>query len=287
MLPLIQTLQTKQDTSRLSPSHPNNPQSANKSRRSVSDHTSYPSVSKRQTVISVQLSPIPGSPNATDASAAPSLASKPSLISNGSSNGNLTVPKEHDSPGRQSTGSGKGSSHNSDSISRARSKSSNYTAHRPQQPQSLNAALQILTTSPSEGGHGGLSPRSPSEGSIVGSTNEYGSSGDEISTTTSRRLRDIHPSPSRPLPDAPKNQPTVGGKGISAPVLNHGNVCFHSIVCVTYASCAAATMSMSPVKNRANGQPITVSTNAHSTAGTSVTTLASGYARFIHIPRSR
>ncbi|KAF8973177.1 hypothetical protein BDZ97DRAFT_1912748 [Flammula alnicola] len=221
----------------------------------------YSSISKRQNVISVKLTPIPGSPNTTDASAPPSIASRSSIMSNGEDNKDrLTVPREEDSPGRKSQ------SHEQqlrapESPPRSRSKSSSYTSHRPQQPQSLDAALEILSTSRSESGHGSIQ-KSLIEGSTVESINiGYGSSTDERPATPSkRRIRDAPPSPSRPIPETPKHRPTVGGKGISSPILNH-----------------AATLQMSPVKNRATGKPISVEAPTRPMIrGASVATLSSG-----------
>lgn len=107
-------------------------------------------------------------------------------------------------------------SHPPELLSRARSKSSSYTSHRLQPPQSLDAALEILT-SQSDLGH---AQKSITEDWT--STNQGHSSLDDIPATSSRlkNPRDIPPSPSRPVPDTPV--PTVGGKAISGPILNHG-----------------------------------------------------------------
>ena len=107
-------------------------------------------------------------------------------------------------------------SHPPELISRARSKSSPYTSHRLQPPQSLDAALEILSSQ---------SDRGNAQKSITEdwtSTNQGHSSLDDIPTTPSRlkNPRDFPPSPSRPVPDTPI--PTVGGKAISGPILNHG-----------------------------------------------------------------
>lgn len=177
-----------------------------------------------------QLTPIPGS----EASAPPSPSSKKSgnltpIITNGSYNP-PSPSKEKESPqGKRQSGS----SSNPDSISRARSKSSSYVSHRPQPPQSLNAAMELLT-SHSDSGHGS-SPKSPS--SIrTGSRSLHGHGGPMVnvqpSTPTKAKKQGVPPSPRRPVPATPTggnfwsgrsaSAPTVAGKGISGPILNHG-----------------------------------------------------------------
>ncbi|KDR75311.1 hypothetical protein GALMADRAFT_249333 [Galerina marginata CBS 339.88] len=217
-------------------------------RRSASgDHPS-----KRHNIISVQLTPIPGSPNGTDASATPSLASKPSIISNGDdSKGKLAVP---DSPERKSQNSEQ-TSRSQDSVSRARSKS--YTSHRPQPPQSLHAALEILSTSHSDSGHSSVQKSFQDDSANASSFHGYASTDEMPSTPSRRHNRESPASPSRPIPETPKHRPTVGGKGISSPILNH-----------------AATMQMSPVKNRSTGKPIAVEPRL--SHGASLATLQSG-----------
>ena len=132
-------------------------------------------------------------------------------------NGNLSIPKEQDIS-IKSEQALKPHSHPPELISRARSKSSSYTSHRLQPPQSLDAALEILS-SQSDRGH---TQKSVTEDWT--STNQGYSSLDDISASPSRSKnpRDIPPSPSRPVPDTPIHQPTVGGKVISGPILNHG-----------------------------------------------------------------
>lgn len=187
----------------------------------VKSSTRRPISSKRQNIISVQLTPIPGSPNASDASIPHSLSSKHSSASiHDETNRNLSIPKEQDLPASVEHPP---DTHSDppESISRARSKSSSYTSHRLQPPQSLDAALEIIS-SQSDRGH---SQKSTTEDWTMASTNhEHSSSLDEIpvTPTKSRNPRDILPSPSRPVPDAPAHRPTVGGKGISSPILNHG-----------------------------------------------------------------
>ena len=161
----------------------------------------------------MQLTPIPGSPYASDADASisHSLSSKHSstAILN-DTNRNLSIPKEQDLSAKSEQAPNTHSP--PESISRARP---SYTSHRLQPPQSLDAALEILT-SQSDRGH---TQKSITEDWT--STNQDHSSLDENSVTPSRS-KNIPPSPSRPVPDTPVDQPTVGGKVISGPVLNRG-----------------------------------------------------------------
>ncbi|KAK7057442.1 Rho gtpase-activating protein 39 [Favolaschia claudopus] len=136
-----------------------------------------------------------------------------------------------------------------DSSPRTRSKSSPYVAHRSPPPQSLNAAVEMLTSSQSESGHG---------------TTVNGTPKLVIPGSPTREKSKHPPSPRRPIPAAPTGRstsaPTVAGKQISAPKLNH-----------------AATMDMSPVKNRAAGKPIPVDPHVRPpTQMTRTETLASG-----------
>ncbi|KAH9485197.1 Rho GTPase-activating protein 39 [Psilocybe cubensis] len=229
LIPISNNKDASQDNSKSptkSSSHPGGNVVKSAIRKSSSgDHASnhYSSTSKRHNVISVQLTPIPGSPNATDESCSPSLASKKSILSqNDDDIGKLTVPKLNDSPGRRSQSNNE---HSRSPDSSARTRSKGYTSHRSPPPQSLHAALEILTT-PSNSENGAQDGSTNAASSVHG----YGSSSDEVPSTPSKRHnRDIPPSPSRPIPGTPKYQPTVGGKGISSPILNH-----------------AATMQMSP-----------------------------------------
>lgn len=181
-------------------------------------------MSKRHNIVTVQLAPIPGSPNATDHSSPPSIASAPSIASfKDDSKGRLRVPKDNDSPSRRSRN--EPPTRDPESPIRPRSKSSTYTSHRAQEPQSLAAALEILSTSHSESGHGTI-PKHFTETSTIESYNIGSnlSKDDLLLTPTKSRIRDVPPSPSRPVPETPKHLPTVGGKGISSPILNPGEI---------------------------------------------------------------
>ncbi|KAF9528517.1 hypothetical protein CPB83DRAFT_929834 [Crepidotus variabilis] len=214
-----------QDNVYLSPSHkpatngvrpvPRRPTSGD-----YTGHGKYTSNIKRATLAPAHLEPIPGSPNATDNSSPPSLATKSSFSSERKQvNGHRSVSKELDSPGKKSDRSLAPSSYHSESPApKARTKS-----YAPLQPQSLDAALEMLSSSHSDSGH--------------------------ISIPNTSGYSSRHP---------PKYQPTVGGKGISAPILNH-----------------AATLQLSPVKNRDAGLPIVVEPRVP-LSGASVTTFPSG-----------
>ncbi|KAJ7594657.1 hypothetical protein C8J56DRAFT_444915 [Mycena floridula] len=179
--------------------------------------------------VSQQLPPIPGSPYVTDGSAPPSPTSQTAPL----------TPVSKGSP------VGKSSPHSlssPESSPRARSKSSSYVSHRPAQPQSLTAALEILTSaSQSESGHTSTQPsESSSRPHITISV--------PSTPTQSKLKRDIPPSPRRPIPATPDgtrkrnvSAPMVSGKQISGPILNH-----------------AATLNMSPVKHRNLSPPIPV-----------------------------
>ncbi|KAF5326614.1 hypothetical protein D9611_000081 [Ephemerocybe angulata] len=210
-----------------------------------------PPSSNRLNPVSTQLTPIPGSPYATEQSEPPSPSSSvaPSIrvdVDGSSTKG----PK--DSP------SGK-----SDSSLRGKQKSTSYASHRPQQPQSLDAALEKLELEQHSGSQSDKdkeqqsSPRqNPALHYLSDSTN-YELYPSDTSPPGSLRVksRDIPSSPSRPVPTAPAA--TVGGRAISGPILNH-----------------AATLQLSPVKNRA-AKPIAVDLTAH-VPNPSITTLRTG-----------
>ncbi|KAJ3857527.1 hypothetical protein EV368DRAFT_29884 [Lentinula lateritia] len=194
-----------------------------------------------------RLPPIPASPYSTDASVPPSPAASQHSLSK-----LTTIPRSKTPSGPSPNAP---MSHNgSNSPTRARSKSSSYVSRKPAQPQSLNAALELLNTSQSENSNQGSSakssPTSPS------------------SRSSTRETPPTPPSPQRiRIPSLPNTTGkhtgrnvsgiTVAGKEISAPILNH-----------------AATMDMSPVKNRAAGKPIAVSpvVPLHSTPSTTLST---------------
>lgn len=171
-----------------------------------------------------KLSPIPGSPYVTDASAPPSPASKKPTPVNGHS-----APKENGSPNGKSHLSAN-SSH-ADSISRARAKSSPYVAHRSPQPQSLNAAVEMLTSSQSESCHDSSAMRSYTSTSSSTDGHRRVTLIIPPATPTKGGKNSVPPSPSRPIPSVPNGKgwsgsrstsaPTVAGKLISSPKINY------------------------------------------------------------------
>ncbi|KAJ7039153.1 hypothetical protein C8F04DRAFT_1087289 [Mycena alexandri] len=190
---------------------------------------------------------IPGSPDYTDVSSAQSTRKS-----------TLSTP-DHPHTKEKGTPNGKprlnGDAGYPDSSPRARSKSSSYVSHRSPQPQSLNAAVEMLTSSQSESGHGYTA---------TSSSTDDGAPKLVIPSTPTRSK--VPPSPRRPIPATPTgysrsaSAPSVAHRGISAPKLNH-----------------AATMEMSPVKNRAAGKPIPVEPRVRSPAQlTQRTTLGAG-----------
>jgi hypothetical protein len=175
-----------------------------------STHPRYTPGPKRQTV---QLAPIPGSPNATDNSNPPSIASKRSLIfDREDTNGKLKVPRDPETPPRSTKN---GPPYNSDSLPRPRTKSASTRS----QPMSLHAALQEMSGTRSENGHVSISRSTEDSLHSINSSNDHSSIlGTPVTDTPPTR------SPSRPIPAPPKNPPTVAGKGISSPIPNHGKI---------------------------------------------------------------
>ncbi|KAF7321491.1 Rho GTPase-activating protein 39 isoform 2 [Mycena kentingensis (nom. inval.)] len=170
---------------------------------------------------------IPGSPDNTDVPSSPSSTSLPPngrVKEKSSPNGKASRP-----PGETKDGS----------PSRTRSKS---TPYRPPQPQSLNAAAELLAHSDS--GH--TSSKDTAESRSI---TPNGRPKVAIPSGTPRRDNSkVPPSPRRPIPATPTGMngrsvsaPSIARKGISAPIPNQ-----------------AATRNMSPVKNRVAGKPILV-----------------------------
>ncbi|KAG6821028.1 hypothetical protein H0H93_007918 [Arthromyces matolae] len=178
-----------------------------------------------------QLTPIPGS----DASA----PSTPSVKSR-----TLPSPSAHETVGPVVTDS-KLSTQSLSASTRVKA-----PTFRPQKPQSLAGAIEKISTSPSDSIRDKFPPQSPiGASSIMSATSNIDEDGtcedDEVVIT--RGKSHVPPSPQRPIPATPTTgmeksaSPTVNGKEISSPIPNH-----------------AATLQMSPVKNRANGVPILV-----------------------------
>ncbi|KAJ7128940.1 hypothetical protein C8R43DRAFT_1026437 [Mycena crocata] len=231
-------------------------------RPEVRRSSSIDQYTSRMQPLTSNLPTIPGSPDNTDV---------PSSSSSRKSSG-LTTPNGHTRPKNKGSPNGKprlnGDAAYPDSSPRARSKSSSYVSHRPPQPQSLNAAVEMLTSSQSESGHGSSKHHPTSTSSSVRPRSSKLVIPSSTPSTPTRDKSKPPPSPRRPIPATPTGMwnsrsvsvPSVAHKGISAPILNH-----------------AATMEMSPVKNRAAGKPIPVEPRVRSpTQMTKTTTLGSG-----------
>lgn len=180
-----------------------------------------------------QLATIPGSPNASGVSAPATPVSS-----------THSSQKKKDSPGSRSSQGTPHANTTNGSLSRNRSKSSSYLAHKPSQPQSLSAAVEMLASSRSETHV--ITPPRPVNGHIRVST----------SPELPRNKGKTPSSPRRPIPAVPSgaswsgrnvSSPSVIGRDISGPVLNH-----------------SATADMSPVKNRKAGKPIMVASSKNS-----------------------
>ncbi|TFK44494.1 hypothetical protein BDQ12DRAFT_673099 [Crucibulum laeve] len=223
-------------------------------RRSTSGEYSSSNTGLGRFHTSPQLTPIPGSPYTTEHSTPPSPSSERST----NSNGKHSPPKEKESGSKFRHPEEPHALESAPPVARSKSAYS----HRSPKPQSLQAAAEILTNSHSDSGHS--SPKSPAGTPSIASHSGagYGSLAQHIMPTTPTKNRNTRtpPSPQRPIPSIPKLSPTVGGKKIGAPVLN-----------------SAATMEMSPVKNRSAGQPIPVERLLQTTLpGASTATLRSG-----------
>lgn len=150
-----------------------------------------------------QLTPIPGSPYATEQSAPPSPTSQRSLksLNNKQYSENVGDRPDDGKPGLL------------ESSLRTRSKPTFVQLKSPQ-TQSLNAAMEKLTSSQSEsGGDSSMKSLNNSSSRTTLSSNR---TGDPQLTSFS--------TDKSPLP-SPKNGtpvPTFGGKLISAPIMNHG-----------------------------------------------------------------
>ncbi|KAJ3824642.1 hypothetical protein EV361DRAFT_949479 [Lentinula raphanica] len=224
-----QTLQNGQDAAQSIHLSPNGKQASPSTRKQNSSvRRSFSNELGRS--VANRLPPIPASPYSTDVSVPPSPAASHHSLSKLKTSPRPKTPSGPNPTGQPSPNS---------SPTRARSKSSSYVSRKPAQPQSLNAALELLNTSQSQSSNMSTSskssPTSPSSRS-----------------TSTKQTPPTPPSPQRnrvpSLPNATgtrtgRNLPiiTVAGKEISEPILN-----------------PAATMDLSPVKNRAAGKPIPV-----------------------------
>ncbi|KAK0454720.1 hypothetical protein EV421DRAFT_439534 [Armillaria borealis] len=203
-------------------------------RRSLSNdqyhNTNNLNGSSRLHTLAQHLPPIPASPYTSEASLS---SPKPKL---------KTLTPSSSSPRLKDDASGHSSNNSNPEKSsvRARSKSSSYVSHRPQLPQSLNAAVEMLSST-SESSH------TSNQLSSQTGTSSVQASPTALSISAAEQSRK-RGAPSRPIPPPPgdsktgRNPPVrINGKEISSPILN-----------------SAATFEMSPVKNRATGKPILI-----------------------------
>lgn len=186
-----------------------------------------------------KLTPIPGSPYTTEHSTPPSPLSHHSKLQ---SSPKSSPRSTHD--GVNGKARSNGDVHFTDSLGRAHG--SSFTVRS--QPQSLNAALELLAASePDPNAHQRDSPTEASFGTIssYNSAPIIPSIDVQSDSSSARSLRDLSPPVSRQGSSRSHGNglstSKIAAKGISAPMPNH-----------------AATMQMSPVKSRALGQPIPV-----------------------------
>lgn len=171
--------------------------------------------------IGQHLPPIPGSPYATEGSEPSTPSSQKKTLPNTEDS---PKPRSKDSPVGKTSPNGVSSS---ESSPRLRSKSSSYVSHRPPQPQSLSAAVEMLTSSQSESGDG-LVRKQASES--ASSSRPHVTITPPLPTPSQEKgKRDVPPSPRRPIPALPNgtrtrnvSSPMFTAKEISAPILNHG-----------------------------------------------------------------
>ncbi|KAF8629128.1 hypothetical protein AX17_005714 [Amanita inopinata Kibby_2008] len=206
-------------------------------RRSISSDQNIRGALSRRGSRDPQLTPIPGSPYTTEQSAPPSPKSQKSI--------RMDVSNSFSEDVREQLAKQNSKSSSPESSPRARTKLSPFVLHRPQQPQNLYAAMEKLTSSQSESGADSSqkslthsSSRTTLSSSIhAGTGTDY--HGQPLSTGKTPVL--LSPSKSHKKDLRNGHVRTYGGKQISAPVMNH-----------------AATLEMSPVKNRATSRPIPV-----------------------------
>ena len=175
-------------------------------RRSISNDQNmktFPRGGSRAHFTDSQLTPIPGSPYTTEQSAPPSPTSQKSQRS-------LNSRKSSENVGDRLGNKPDSKSGLPEPSPQTRSKPT-FVQLRAPQPQSLNAAMEKLTSSPSESG-GDSSLKSLNDSSSR-TTLSSGVTGDLHSSLFSTD-KSLLPS-STPVP-------TFGGKHISAPIMNHG-----------------------------------------------------------------
>ncbi|KAF9230664.1 hypothetical protein BU15DRAFT_83336 [Melanogaster broomeanus] len=194
--------------------------------------------------IHTHLPPIPASPFTSE----PSTPASRKSVSPAPSNGKSNISEKEKQ--RLNHGSNGATTDVEDaSLSRSRSKSSPYVPHRSPVPQSLNAAVEMLSMSErrsasDQGHHLALRPAEESKPRPSTSSSMH-------LKDKSKEKRDVPQSPPKGLVPvthgafwmtrSTSTPPTVNGKVISSPIPNQ-----------------EATLNMSPIKNRAAGRPIPI-----------------------------
>ncbi|KAG1745441.1 uncharacterized protein EDB91DRAFT_1246316 [Suillus paluster] len=203
------------------------------------------------------LPPIPASPFTTEPSTPNSRKSSSTPPANVATNGSTRSNSRHKEKERRAT-----SDIEDNSPSRSRAKSSSYVPHRSPIPQSLNAAVEMLSMSDrraaSDIGHGPPPSSPPVMDKPRPSTTVHPK---EKVTEKREALQSplkLGPGSSFWTARSPSTPPTVLGKTISSPVPNK-----------------EATKNMSAVKNPATGKPIPITRQA-TRRHTPTATLASG-----------
>lgn len=253
--PRVSVSSVRHSPGKISPSISDAGISPRKTQTSLASRVSVTNDQQQAWLNGNQLPPIPASPYPTEPSTPKSRKS--------------TSPSPQGRPGARQKGvtNGAVSETEDGSLSRSRSKSSSYVPYRSPVPQSLTAALEMISLSEgrSASDHGHLSAlRLGAENMPRKSTSSATFPKDK------REKRDVPSSPTK-ISHAPSHgpfwmvrststppPPTVNGKAISGPVANQ-----------------EATLSMSPVKNRGIGKPITIQPRSISQHAPT-TTLASG-----------
>lgn len=175
-------------------------------RRSLTNDTYSninPNGTSRLHTLAQHLPPIPGSPYATASEA----SSEPETPTTSQARRSQSTPK------LQVTNSLK--AHSTNNQDSPRSKSSSYVTHRPSQPQSLNAAAEMLAGSHSDSGH--------ASGGQTGSSIRGPASTVDITPPTTDTTASISSKSKKKDSLAPPvKRATIAGRPISAPVLNQG-----------------------------------------------------------------
>ncbi|CCM00835.1 uncharacterized protein FIBRA_02877 [Fibroporia radiculosa] len=214
------------------------------------------------------LAPIPGSPYMSDASTRPASPAARKSTSTTSMHDRHGKTKEGDRPPRRSE------TLDELSLGRSRSKSSSYLAYRSPQPQSLNAALEMIALSSSQSSTSTSTTqekyRASSENGHVGrSTTPSLGDATRLRISTDTRNLGINTAPSSPIwPRGKKDRnvvslsprrptpasPPFGTRSVSTPM----PVSLHGKVISSPIPNAEATKNLNPMLNPAAATPVPV-----------------------------